>query len=87
MQLTLSRPPRRAAATIFAQSSRAVESFDFPDVGFDAGVLQLFDGSDHQPGPKLKVVAFLSPPTLSSCAFSAGTSSSNMKRLRLLVCK
>ena len=59
MQLTWSRPSRRAAATIFTQSSRAVEAFDLPDVGLDAGVLQLFDCPDHQAGAKLEVVFFL----------------------------
>ncbi len=35
----------------------AVETFDFPDVGFDAGVLEGFDGADHEGGAEFEVVA------------------------------
>lgn len=36
-----------------------VEPLDLPDVGFDAGILQLADCLNHQPGVQLKVVSLL----------------------------
>jgi hypothetical protein len=58
-----------------------VETFNLPDVWLDLRVLKLLDGLHHQPGRRSRSYIFLSPLSRSSCAGSAGTSNSNMKRL------
>ena len=83
MQPTLSGRPRRAAATTFSQSSRC-RALDLPDVRLDAGVLQLLDGLHHQLAGAPDRRPSCRPPAASSCAFSGGTSSSNMNRLAIV---
>ena len=60
-----------------------IQAFSFPQIRVDAGVLKLVDSFDHQTGPqKRQIVASPScrpPLSFSSCAFSAGTRSSNME--------
>ena len=58
MQPTLSRPAPGRRHDILA-ILLAVESFDFPDVGLDTGVLKFVNRLDHQRGTQLKVVYFL----------------------------
>src|SRR5919106_4599980 len=36
----------------------AIETFDFPQIRIDAGVLELADGLDHQAGPELQIIGF-----------------------------
>src|SRR5262249_48871829 len=50
----------------------SLESFDLPDVGFDARVLQLLDGFRHEPWPKFEVVCLLISIDLVQLGFGRG---------------
>src|SRR5262249_12243749 len=50
-------PPRRGYN--FHAILTSIETFDFPNVGFHAGVLKLMNGLDHKSGTKLQIVRLL----------------------------
>ncbi len=87
MQLTLPRPPRRAAATIFSQSSRRSRPSIFHRSGSTPAFCSSSIARTISLGRSSRSYAFLSPLSPSSCAGSGGTRSSNINRLVPLACR